>query len=236
MRDKYRNEEYFKRLMEIEEKDISMFESAVKKSIYEKGENDRGTINGYNILINSYQNEINLLYSCGTKLDTIKIEYTKLLRLYGKMWDREYGYIDLIKVLSLAVLFEVDEVEISKLAQKLEIENFNDYLSNILIRNIIPMWNHVGIEFEFVGIYDYLKQVLASDEEQGCELLKEYLQKQWYDIHRDCAWYDSHKSAKRKYYGYWSFESGAIVKIMGWDDSSLKDVSYYPYDLVHYAK
>lgn len=236
MRDKYKNEEYFRKLIEIEEKSISMFESAVKKSIYEKGEFDRGTLNGYNILIHSYQNEINLLYSCGIKLDTIKREYIKLLRLYGKMWDREYGYIDLIKVLSLAVLFEVDEMEISILAQKLQLENFDDYLSNTLIRNIVPMWNHTGKEFEFMGIYDCLKQVLVSDEEKGCELLKEYLQKQWYDIHRDCAWYDSHKSAKRKYYGYWSFESGAIVKIMGWDDSSLKDVPYYPHDLVHYAK
>ncbi|MDD7379168.1 MAG: DUF1911 domain-containing protein [Lachnospiraceae bacterium] len=38
------------------------------------------------------------------------------------------------------------------------------------------------------------------------------------------------------YYGYWSFEAGAIAKILNLDDSSLKDVPYYPYDLVHYKK
>lgn len=235
MRDRYQNEEYFKELMEKEKKSIFMFENAVKKSIYEKGEYDRGTLNGYNILISSYQNEINLWYSSGMNLKKIREEYFKLLYLYEKMWNRKYGYIDLIKILSLAVLFEVDEEEMSKLAQKLELENFDDYLANILIRNIIPAWNHTGEEFEFTGIYDCLRQVLTSGEKQGCELLKEYLQKQWYDIHRDCAWHDSHKSTKRIYYGYWSFESGAIVKIMGWDDSSLKDVPYYPYDLVHYV-
>ena len=29
------------------------------------------------------------------------------------------------------------------------------------------------------------------------------------------------------------FESGAMVKVLGLDDSELKDVPYYPYDLVH---
>ena len=37
-----------------------------------------------------------------------------------------------------------------------------------------------------------------------------------------------------KPFGYWSFESGALVKILGLDDSSLKEVQYYPYDMVHW--
>ncbi len=39
---------------------------------------------------------------------------------------------------------------------------------------------------------------------------------------------------KNLYTGYWSFEVGAVAKILGIDDSSLKDVKYYPYDLVHF--
>ena len=34
--------------------------------------------------------------------------------------------------------------------------------------------------------------------------------------------------------GYWSFESGALVKVLGLDDSSLKGLPYYPYDMVHW--
>lgn len=81
-----------------------------------------------------------------------------------------------------------------------------------------------------------LKKILDNDEIIACEALKEYLQEKWYEIHRECAWYDSHKSSKNVYYGYWSFEAGAIAKILNLDDSSLKDVPYYPYDLVHYKK
>ncbi|RKO68268.1 DUF1911 domain-containing protein [Sphingobacterium puteale] len=33
--------------------------------------------------------------------------------------------------------------------------------------------------------------------------------------------------------GYWSFESGALVKILGLDDGHFKELQYYPYDLVH---
>lgn len=36
--------------------------------------------------------------------------------------------------------------------------------------------------------------------------------------------------------GHVKLESGAIVKILKLDDSTLKDTSYYPYDMVHYQE
>ena len=234
MRDKMKDESYFKALIEKEEKDIILFEEIVKKAIIEKGESDMGTRNGYSILINYYQNEINSMYSYGENLGEIENKYKKMLSYYNKMWDRKYGYIELIKVLSLAVLFEVKKDEIAELEERLISENFDDYLTNILIRQIDSEWKYNGTEFEFKGIYDCLKQILDNNEEGYCDLLKEYLQKKWYKIHRQCAWYNSHKSDKRKYYGYWSFEAGAVAKIFNLEDGDLKDVPYYPYDLVHY--
>ena len=50
---------------------------------------------------------------------------------------------------------------------------------------------------------------------------------------KDAAWHNSHKSKQDVYYGYWSYEAGAIVKCMGLDGSLLKDEKYYSYDLVH---
>lgn len=44
------------------------------------------------------------------------------------------------------------------------------------------------------------------------------------------------ESKQNIYYGYWSFEAGAIAKILNIDDDSIKNISYYPYDLVHYRK
>lgn len=235
MRDRMKDEHYFNTLIQKERKYIIMFEDAVKKTALEKGESDKGTRNGYSILINSYEKEINLLYSLGENLGEIEECYKKLLVYYSKMWDRKYGYIELIKVLSLGVLFKVNRSDIFELEQRLISEKFDDYLVNHLIKEIDPTWAREGIEFEF-EVYECLKQILDNDEIIACEALKEYLQEKWYEIHRECAWYDSHKSSKNVYYGYWSFEAGAIAKILNLDDSSLKDVPYYPYDLVHYKK
>ena len=41
-----------------------------------------------------------------------------------------------------------------------------------------------------------------------------------------------HKANIDNYCGYWSFESGAICKIMGLTPEDFKDMDYFPYDLV----
>ena len=236
MRDKLKDEAYFNTLIEKEKKNIVMFENAVKKAKTEKGELDKGTRNGYNILISSYEKEINILYSCGEALETVEECYKKFLFYFGKMWDRRYGYIELVKVLSLAVLFGIAKEDMSELEERLISQNVDDYLVNFLIKRIDSTWTNNGNEFEFPGVYDYLKLIIENEEGNACELLTKYLREKWYSIHKECVWYDSHKLSKSIYCGYWSFEAGAIAKILNIDDSNMRDMPYYPYDLVHYGE
>jgi len=56
--------------------------------------------------------------------------------------------------------------------------------------------------------------------------------KKWYQGSRDEGWYDLHKRNIDNYYGYWSFESGALCKLKGLDYRKLESVQYFPYDLV----
>ena len=65
MRDRIKDENYFNMLIQKEKESIIRFEDAVKKITLEKGTLDRGVRNGYSILINSYEKEINSLYSLG---------------------------------------------------------------------------------------------------------------------------------------------------------------------------
>ena len=45
------------------------------------------------------------------------------------------------------------------------------------------------------------------------------------------------KSKQNIYYGYWSFEAGAIDKnYRKINDTQLSDTQYYPYDMVHYKE
>lgn len=236
MRDKIKDKQYFEKVLKKEKADIEMFENIVQKSLQEKGESNRGTRNGYSILINLYQNIINLFYSYGTDLSIIEGYYKKLLFYYSKMWNRKYGYIELIKVFSLAVLFSIKKDDIIVLEKKIINEKFNDFILNVMINKLDTSWENQGLGFEFPGIYECLKKILNSNEPENINLLKYYLQNQWYRIHKECSWFDSHLSENDNYYGYWSFEAGAAVKILGIDDSGLKDIPYYPYDLVHYKE
>ena len=164
MRDNLRSKEYFNALIEREKNDIIMFEDTIKKVILEKGESDRGVRNGYNILICSYQKMMNLLYSYGEDLKIIEEWYEKLLYYYSKMWDRKYGYIELIKVLSLAVLFGIDKCKLVELEERLISENFDDYLVNVLLKEIDSSWAKNGTEFEFPDICDYLEHIIENKE------------------------------------------------------------------------
>jgi Domain of unknown function (DUF1911) len=65
--------------------------------------------------------------------------------------------------------------------------------------------------------------------------------KRWYKDLAGTAWHDSHKpnegGDQGGYYGYWSFEAGAAVMLMGIeDDSSLHQYLYYPKDLVAWSR
>lgn len=55
----------------------------------------------------------------------------------------------------------------------------------------------------------------------------------WYALHKEDPWYNTHLRDSG-YSGYWAWEVGAVVKKMQLDDSSFRDHTYYPYDMVHW--
>ena len=91
-------------------------------------------------------------------------------------------------------------------------------------------------EIKFKKQYIFLQEIVSNPNERE-ELLIRYIKKDWYRVHAGMDWYNSHKKLdKMLYKGYWSFEAGAIAKILNIDDSRLKDTKYYPYDLVHFTE
>ena len=83
----------------------------------------------------------------------------------------------------------------------------------------------------------------ALTEREPAAQLKELdlFLKHWYKDLAGTGWHDSHKPDEHGnqggYYGYWSFEAGAAVLLLGIeDDSSLHKYLYYPKDLVAWAR
>lgn len=78
-----------------------------------------------------------------------------------------------------------------------------------------------------------VSDLAKTNKTQATKQLEKYLIKEWYRGHSEYPWYNDHKYGVI-HDGYWSFESGALVKVLGLDDSSLKGLPYYPYDMVHW--
>lgn len=235
MRDQIKNEDYLKKSLLFTIESIQDFEKILPQVIDKQGIDSQGTRNGYNALVMYYTKKINLLYSLGMPILDIKEDFKKFLEYYSFAWGIEYGYIELVRVLSLGILLNINKNEFKNLQEKISNEKLNDYLVNYLMTSIDSTWEMNSNEFQFKGIYEPIRDIIKEKNKLiSSRMLKNYLEKQWYEIHNECAWYDSHKSKQDTYYGYWAYEAGAMAKILQLDDKELKEQQYYPYDLVHF--
>ncbi len=237
IRDKYKNEEYFSHYLEKKEKLFKMMELAMeqrKKSADFSGENDPGIINAYKGLSLNYMLYTIAQYSAGEDIENIKETYKTTLQYSERVWKENSSYVDCLWLVALGVLLGVSEKEITVLNHIVEKCNKEDKLIGFLMEHM-GKEEHKSKDYFMPMPYEILNEYLEGIQ-RDAELAKMYLANSWYNAHSDMAWYDSHKDKSNTYYGYWSFEVGAIAKILNLDDSSLKDVPYYPYDLVHYKK
>lgn len=82
----------------------------------------------------------------------------------------------------------------------------------------------------------FIDAMSSEDNNTALKDIDRYL-KHWYKDLAGTGWHDSHKEDGSGYYGYWSFEAGAAVVLLGIeDDSSLHQYLYYPKDLVAWCR
>ncbi|OCG48415.1 hypothetical protein A9G35_01500 [Gilliamella sp. Choc5-1] len=144
----------------------------------------------------------------------------------------------MVWMLSIGIMLDAEPDIFEKLKSLVERDHLNDYLVDFLLQNS-TQWGKQTAKFEFPRPYKATQDIISlaqTDKTAAVERLKKYLQKEWYRGHSDTGWYDDHKSKWNIHTGYWCFESGALAKILGLDDSTLKDQPYYPYDMVHWEK
>lgn len=87
--------------------------------------------------------------------------------------------------------------------------------------------------------YRVIANVFDLSEEERANEVKVYLTK-WYASMKKASWYDGHKIAKTggatNYTGYWCFEAAAVTALLNIDDTSFRDMDYYPKDLVDFYR
>ena len=171
-------------------------------------------------------------YTAGYPIEKFKEEYLTFVDSLVPVWHSNSGYDEMLWALSIGILLEIDEMTFEKLVDLVRKDDPEDYLIDYLIQSRHPEWT-IRINYNFPRPYGFTRKIIEEENsEKAISLLKEYLTKKWYQGCRDEGWYDLHKRNIDNYYGYWSFESGAICKIKGLEYKHLEGVSYFPYDLV----
>ncbi|WP_117311927.1 PoNe immunity protein domain-containing protein [Stenotrophomonas sp. G4] len=83
--------------------------------------------------------------------------------------------------------------------------------------------------------YRKLFKVFDATPDKRPALMAPYLD-EWYHASRREPYIDQHGEGDISFYGYWSWEAAATTIVLGIDDSSYRDMAFYPKDLADYAR
>lgn len=159
-------------------------------------------------------------YSRGDDLKTIKIELEQILNNWYECFDADC-YQNNLNLISLAILFNLEQYLIPL---KEKIKSIEDWIIAYIFEgnNSNPL--------VYSEHYEHLRNLLLG--EKSIERIKVFIENTWYDPSLEI--FELHLADENLYNGYWCFEVAAIIKKYSIDDSELKGLKFYPYDLVHF--
>ncbi len=255
MRDSIKTIDYFKTFLK---KQQLSYDKRVKKIFNNEIGNNRIDIVKSDMSSNKLRECISK-FSAGYSLSEIKSDFYVAIDLAKQGWQgtgswklindegefNQYtftGFYYMLDMLSLGYLLDIPNDKFQLLVDIIDRDDVKDKVFEFIISAKLPIRNAIESEsyqkyFSVPDTFSKLRELIDEKDKSALEkLIKDYLSKHWYKQHKETGLKDNHKSKHDIYYGYWSFEAAAIVKILGLDDSSFIDNQYYPKDLVHMPK
>ncbi|MFG0866939.1 PoNe immunity protein domain-containing protein [Pseudomonas sp. FYR_7] len=83
--------------------------------------------------------------------------------------------------------------------------------------------------------YRKLLKVFDAAPDKRPALMAKYMG-EWYHASRREPYIDQHGEADVSFYGYWAWEAAAVTWLLDIDDSSYRDMPFYPRDLLDFAR
>ena len=218
MRDFQKDKIYFSNFIKETNQRVIKFEKLLAELQKSNPEDDGLEMRGSIILAGIYREKFIALYSSGEEINNeMKEVYFKWLEKAEIVSNDEYSYVDLLWLVSIAILLDLQEElseRLSAMAKKLKMnDGFIEYLLNPSAENL------KNLSFFMAKPYSEWGKIVTAPDHKKITLIKKYLTSKWYRSHDEEGWYDSHLSNENIYSGYWSFESGTMVKVLGLDDS-----------------
>ena len=218
IRDKRKSAEYFEKYIEYQKDRIATKDAKLDVCANAKAKRERINLSqiGYKVDL------IFAEYSAGYSTKDLKISVESAIDTALDM--TKISFESLLNILSLQVVLN-DSYEIDELVKKHSEFISNDKLLNCLatyLQTKKVVWDG---SFSVAKVFDELDKVVSSDKKDA--ELNKYLQT-WYVNRKDTSWYDTDKNANEVYVGYWSFESAALAKVFGIDETVVARNEYYP--------
>ena len=243
MRDKLCDEKDLKENIEyniefIEEtiQEIEETKEDIKNNIERHNISNELRLSGrYSMMFDYYLENIQCKYSLGEPVESIIEDYKEGV-YYLSSTDEEKGFIDFYWMISIGIMLEVEKEDFEALYKAVKKSHYeNDYVIQYLLSAVGVIEKVTSYELDKKLPYIHLREIIEKAEtskEEASKLLIEYGKKKWLDGHKDFGWHRMKEIGN--YMGLWSFEAGAIAKILGLEDEELKECNHYPYDLRHY--
>ena len=220
LRDKHKDHAYFeKRLNRVQErleKKTSKTKDIMKDYLQVH----------YQFLVLFNEELVKLSYSIGASKEEIFPYYQGILS-YLKLIASEGVPFDLaVNIFSLGVLYSERKEEF--LDDLKAIYEQMDHTDGLIEYYMVYLFHDKIVPFH--SILEY--QNMIEDTYESVAKAQGF----WYYSHSNEPWYGTHKYDDRGYDGYWSFDTAATCKIKGIYDERLKDLEYFPYDLLVQGK
>lgn len=234
VRDQFKDEKYFGTVLAKLEAALT----AWRKSMAAK---EKPTYNEFYVMSDGLNDLISLAYSFGWPTANLVEPCKEMLENYTFSIDPDADYSDgggliyaeLLEMISKGILLDTKDA-LSKLATKLRMVGYQDYLISFLLHYVDPTFElSTGLLWPEDLACRKLQEITLSNLSSAESGLKEYLESFFYTRENMEDSYGSHKRTDNSYDGYWSFESAAIAKVMELNDDILREHRYYPYDMRH---
>ncbi|CAA6801622.1 MAG: Unknown protein [uncultured Sulfurovum sp.] len=248
-RDRLKEEKVYRKDIAWNEEAILEFKELfyIEKDISEKNERQwNGAIGDY------YFDLLFMHYSVGDDIEVMKPILSETIKYKAIGWRTLHGtyadpeYFDLVTMISLGVLLDISNEEALVLMKMRSVVPEHDIVLDSMLKTLLTTKqfeeyskNFIdnGYREDVIGAiepYGHIKPLLElKDKKEQQKYMKNNYLKKWYGrCRKEMTWHDRHERDMNYYYGYWSFESVALTKILGLDDSSYKDNKYYPKDMI----
>lgn len=228
--------EYNKEFIEENREDIKGLEEDIRNGIQKYPKDNKSIIEARHLTTFKYEMEnIRAKYSLGEDISTIEEEFDNAIYDLENVINKKAGYLNLLWMISLGILLETDKKNIERLSKLAEKENIQDSVIDYLLYASDIGWTKITNIYYKENPYSKTKEIIEltqKDKNKASKRMQQYMEKEWFQGHYDYEWKNAHKEPG--YVGFWSFETAALAKILGIDDSSLIGSNHYPYDLAHY--